>query len=197
MPHEFQLNQAIEILERTPSVLRAWLPGLSTMWTESDYGPDTFTVRDVIGHLLHCEHSDWIPRVRRILEDGDSIPFDPLDRYAQFEESRGRTLPELVDAFAAARATNLATLRELDLGETRLNMQGKHPAFGAVTLRQLLATWAVHDLNHLAQIAKAMATQYADAVGPWRDYLSILKTPGTRMDPEGAARARAAREKDS
>lgn len=190
----FDLAEGLAVLERTPRVLRAWLAGLSRAWTHSNYGEDTFSPFDVVGHLLQCELTDWLPRVRVILEHGSSRPFDKVDRYAQFEASRGRTLEQLVDEFEAARGRSVAALRAMNLTPAQLALQGWHPALGAVTLGQLLATWTAHDLNHLAQIAKCMATQYAEAVGPWRQYLGVLKMPVTRMDEEGARRRREANE---
>lgn len=193
MTHQFDLDQAVEVLERTPRVLRDLLSGLSRIWTHGDYGPDTFCPYDVIGHLIHGEHHDWLSRARIILEHGVTRPFDRYDRYAMFEESRGKTLDQLLAEFEQARIRNLAELRDLRLTPEKLALRGTHPVLGEVTLSQLLATWVAHDLNHLAQIAKAMATQYQEAVGPWRQFLGILKTPGTPMDAEGAERARRAR----
>ncbi|MCK6455851.1 MAG: DinB family protein [Phycisphaerae bacterium] len=190
---EFRLDEAIEILERTPHVLRAWLDGLGPHWTHRDYGEGTFTVFDVVGHLIHGEKADWLARTRIILEQGPDRPFDKYDRYAQFEDSRGKTLVQLLDEFERLRAANLVALRELRLTGEQLAKPGTHPALGRVTLKNLLATWAAHDLNHIAQIAKAMATQYADSVGPWREYLSILKSKPTPMDADGIRRAKAAR----
>jgi len=189
----YDLSTACEVLERTPRVLRAWLAGLSPCWTHSDYGPDTFSPFDVVGHLIHGEKADWIARARLIIEHGPRRPFDPYDRYAQFEESRGKSLGELLDEFERLRAGNLGALRGLEITPEKLRLRGTHPALGPVTLEQLLATWVAHDLNHLGQIAKAMATQYEQAVGPWREYLSILKGAPTRMDAQGAERAKNAR----
>ncbi len=189
----FQIDRSCDILERTPRVLRAWLAGLGSFWTHGDYGPDTFCPYDVVGHLIHGEKIDWIARTRIILEHGPARPFDRYDRYAMFEDSRGKSIDELLAEFERLRAANLAALRELHLTPEQLAARGTHPMLGEVTLSQLLATWVAHDLNHLAQIAKAMATQYEDAVGPWRQYLGILKSPVTRMDAEGAERRRRAR----
>jgi hypothetical protein len=189
----FDLRDDIEILQRTPAVLRAMLAGLGDDWVRANYGADTFSPFDVVGHLIHGEKTDWLPRARIILEHGTARPFEPFDRYAQFEESRGKSLGVLLDEFERLRAANLAALRDMRLTPADLARRGMHPALGEVTLEQLLATWAAHDLNHIAQIAKCLATQYADAVGPWKEYLSILKTPVTRMDADGAARARRSR----
>jgi hypothetical protein len=188
---KFDLDQAMEVLHRTPGTLRAMLAGLSDGWTRGNYGDDTFSPYDVIGHLITGEKTDWITRTRQILEHGTSKPFAKYDRYAQFEESRGKSLAQLLDAFEKLRKTNLTALRDLHLSSQELAKRGTHPALGEVTLENLLATWVAHDLNHIAQIAKAMATQYEDAVGPWRQYLGILKSPVTRMDADGAARRRA------
>ncbi|HMQ15683.1 MAG TPA: DinB family protein [Phycisphaerae bacterium] len=185
--------QAVEILSRTPGVLKAWLTGLSRAWTHGDYGPDTFCPYDVVGHLIQGERTDWIVRARIILEEGTARPFDRYDRYAMFESSAGRPLEALLAEFERLRAGNLAALRALALTPEQLSRRGRHPRLGEVTLSQLIATWVAHDLNHVAQIAKAMATQYQEAVGPWREYLGILKSPATRMDAEGAERARRAR----
>jgi hypothetical protein len=140
----------------------------------SNYGAATFSPFDVVGHLIHGEQTDWMVRVRVILEHGEARPFAPFDRYAMFEASKGKSMTELLRTFALLRAKNLADLRALHLTPEKLDGRGTHPALGGVTLRQLLAAWVVHDLNHLHQIAKAMAFQYQQEVGPWREYLSIL-----------------------
>ncbi|MGE3179992.1 MAG: DinB family protein [Phycisphaerae bacterium] len=171
---QFNLQHAVEILQRTPSVLRAMLSGLSAPWVSNNYGVDTFSPFDVVGHLIHGEKTDWMVRVRMILDDGESQAFAPFDRYAMYEASKGRTIDELLREFAELRAENLVSLAALHLDATNLALRGTHPAFGSVTLEQLLATWVVHDLNHIHQIAKSMAYQYREAVGPWREYLSIL-----------------------
>lgn len=189
---KFELQDAIAVLERTPGVLRSMLAGLDRAWTHSNYGDDTFSPFDVVGHLIYGEKSDWMGRVRMILEYGESRAFDPFDRYAQFEQSRDRTLDDLLDEFERLRTANLKSLRSMGLSESDFQKRGRHPALGTVTLGNLLATWVVHDLNHIAQIAKCMATQYEDAVGPWREYLGVLRTPITRIDADGAARRAAA-----
>lgn len=191
---DFDLRHAIPVLERTPRVLRTLLAGLDRAWTRSDYGEATFSPFDVVGHLIHGETADWIPRARIILEQGASRPFDRYDRYAQFEVSRGKTLEQLLDEFEQRRAASLAALRALQLTPEKLAARGMHPLLGEVTLSQLLATWVAHDLNHLAQVARCMAAQYGAAVGPWKEFLGVLKSPVTRMDDEGAARKRAAAE---
>jgi len=171
---EFTLHVALPVLERTPATLRALLSGLPSEWTDATEGPDTWSAFDVVGHLIHGERTDWIPRARIILEQGRSRPFDQFDRFAQFRDSAGKSLAELLDEFARLRAESLATLRSWKLTETQLSLEGEHPTFGAVTLRQLLATWTAHDVSHLAQISRVMAKQYRDAVGPWRAYLPIM-----------------------
>jgi hypothetical protein len=171
---DFELNDAVAILQRTPSALRAMLAGLPQSWTDSDEGPDTFSPFDVVGHLIHGERADWIARAQIILAQKPERRFTPYDRFAQFEESKGKSLDALLDEFARLRAENLAILRGWNLTEKQLSLDGEHPKFGAVTLRELLATWAAHDLSHIAQIARVMAKQYRDAVGPWREYLPIM-----------------------
>lgn len=170
----FSLPTALEVLERTPRTLEQMLGGLSPAWTDATEGPDTWSPYVVVGHLAHAERTDWIPRARIILAQGADRRFEPFDRFAQFRESEGKTLGDLLAEFAQARAESLATLAAWKLDDTHLALQGVHPAFGEVTLRQLLATWVTHDLAHIAQIARVMAKQHRDAVGPWRAYLSIL-----------------------
>ena len=171
---DFNLEQGTAVLERTPHVLRAMLDGLPPVWTDATEGGETWSPYVVVGHLIHGERTDWIPRARIILAQGDDRRFTPYDRFAQFEESKGKTLAALLDEFARLRADNLATLAGWQLGDAHLALQGVHPEFGAVTLRQLLATWVAHDLGHLAQVARVMARQYRDTIGPWRAYLSIM-----------------------
>jgi hypothetical protein len=171
---DFDLAAGIAVLERTPNTLHAMLGGLPSSWTEPNEGPDTFSAFDVVGHLVHGERSDWIPRARIILAQGKDRRFTPYDRFAQFEESKGKSLATLLDEFSTLRAENLKTLASWNLSDAQLALEGEHPKFGAVTLRGLLATWTVHDLSHIAQIARVMAKQYRDPVGPWREYLPIL-----------------------
>ncbi len=173
---KFQLDQAMEVLARTPVVLRGMLENVSDVWARSNYGPETFSPFDVVGHLIHGEKTDWMPRLRIILQHGESRPFEPFDRYAMYEESKGKSTGQLLDEFEHLRSENLRALRDLRLTEKQLTLRGTHPALGSVSADNLLATWVAHDLNHIAQIAKAMAYQYGDAVGPWREYLSILGT---------------------
>ena len=171
---EFELSEGVSVLERTPSVLRAMLGGLSAQWTERDEGPETWSPFVIVGHLIHGERTDWITRARIIVEQGADRRFAPYDRFAQFRESAGKSLDALLDEFAAVRRENLETLAGWHLSEDQLEQTGEHPEFGRVTLRQLLATWVTHDLGHIAQIARVMAKQYRDAIGPWRAYLPIV-----------------------
>ena len=171
----FELSNGIAVLERTPATLRAMLSGLSPEWTDATEGPDTWSPYVVIGHLIHGERTDWIPRAQIILAQGESRRFTPYDRFAQFRESEGKSLEDLLDEFATLRAANLATLQEWRLDDSSLSLEGEHPAFGAVSLRQLLATWVAHDLGHIVQISRVMAKQYRDAIGPWREYLSVME----------------------
>jgi hypothetical protein len=170
----FDLNQGIEVLERTPAAFRALLAGLTDGWIAADEGPKTFSPFDNVGHLIHGERTDWIPRARIILAQGAQRRFEPYDRFAQVRESAGKTLAQLLDEFAALRAQNLETLRSWRLSDAQLALMGEHPELGPVTLGQLLATWVAHDLGHLAQTSRVMAKRYREAVGPWRAYLPIL-----------------------
>jgi len=162
------------VLERTPRLLRAMLGGLPTSWTGVTEGPRTWSPRVVIGHLLHGEETDWIPRARIILERGESRPFTPYDRFAQFRRFGSMPSPKLLAAFARARARNLRVLRRWKLTARQLRLTGIHPEFGRVSLGQLLATWVAHDLGHVAQIARVMAKRYKTDAGPWVRYLSVL-----------------------
>jgi hypothetical protein len=171
---DFDLAEAVPLLERTPATLRTLLAGLPSAWTDANEGPDTWSPFDVVGHLIQGERTDWIPRARMILEEGRSRAFEPFDRFAQFRDSEGKSLAELLDEFERLRAASLATLKGWKLTDEQLSLEGEHPVFGAVTLRQLLATWTAHDVSHVGQIARVMAKQYRDAVGPWRAYLPIM-----------------------
>jgi DinB superfamily len=171
---DFDMATAVAVLERTPGTLRALLEGLPAGWTDGDEGPGTWSPYVVVGHLIHGERTDWIPRARIILERGANRRFTPFDRFAQLRESEGKSLGELLDEFARLRSENLATLAGWRLTEAQLALEGEHPEFGTVTLRQLLATWVAHDLGHVVQISRVMAKQYHDAVGPWRAYLSVM-----------------------
>jgi hypothetical protein len=158
---KFDVTQAIEVLQATPQVLRSLLGGLSEPWVRNNYGEGTFSPFDVVGHLIHGEKTDWMVRLRIILEHGEARPFDPYDRYAQFEESRGKSRAQLLDEFDRLRRANLAALSELRLRPEKLALRGTHPALGSVTAENLLATWVAHDLSHIAQIARCMATRSA------------------------------------
>lgn len=171
---EFDVKSTIEILEKTPAVLENLLGGLSEKWLTANEGPETFSPFDVVGHLVHGEKTDWVPRMQLILSDKPDKTFQPFDRFAQFAESEGKTLPQLLAEFRTLRERNLETLKSKQLTAADLAKTGIHPTFGAVTLEQLLATWTVHDLGHLAQIARVMSKQYKQAVGPWVDFLPIL-----------------------
>jgi hypothetical protein len=170
----FDWMDARASLAATPGLLDAWLRRLPPRWIAATEGPDTWSPFDVVGHLIHGEKTDWVPRLRLILRHGEHQPFEPFDRLAQFAASAGRTLPALVDEFAALRAANLAEVDAAALSETDLERRGRHPALGVVTVRQLLATWVAHDLDHVTQIARVMAWQYRDEVGPWRAYLRVI-----------------------
>jgi hypothetical protein len=170
----FELTEGIAVLERTPAAFRSLLAGLPDAWTAVNEGPDTFSPFDNVGHLIHGERTDWIPRARIILAQGTDRRFERYDRFAQVRESQGKRLAELLDEFSRLRAENLATLLSWNLTDRQLGLEGEHPELGRVTLRQLLATWVAHDLGHLAQTSRVMAKRYRDAVGPWRAYLPIL-----------------------
>ncbi len=173
----FDLNEAIPVLKRTPTVLRVLLLDLPESWIASTEGPGTWTPFDVVGHLIHGERTDWIPRVEHIRQHGDATPFPTFDREAMFSASEGLSLGALLDTFAGLRAESLDRLATLDLKEADLMRHGRHPEFGVVTLGQHLATWVAHDLSHVGQVVRAMARQYSSAVGPWQAYLSILDPP--------------------
>jgi DinB superfamily len=170
----FVLGEAIEILSRTPATLDALLRGLPEAWIGANEGGETWSAFDVVGHLIHGEQTDWMPRAKIILEHGDARPFEKFDRLAQFKAPAPRTLGSLLDEFAALRRRNLDDLRALALTPADLDRPGRHPELGPVTLGQLLATWTAHDLDHVMQISRVLARQYSDAVGPWRAYLRII-----------------------
>ena len=176
---EFSLAEAVAVLTRTPATLDALLRGLPNTWVHCNEGKDTWSALDIVGHLICGERTDdWMPRVRIILENGEARPFDPFDRFAQSRESQGKSLEQLLDEFARLRSENLAALQALNLQREDLTRRGRHPALGVVTLSQLLATWAVHDLTHVHQLSRVMANRYGDAVGPWSAYLGVLKCSG-------------------
>jgi hypothetical protein len=171
---EFDLAKAVPVLTRTPGVLEALLRDLSGEWITGTEGPETWSPFDVVGHLIQGDRTDWMPRVEQLLQFGETTPFHAFDRFAQFEASRGKTMPQLLDEFRQLRVASLGRLAALDLTAADFERTGKHPAFGRVTLSELLATWVAHDLDHIAQIARVMGRQYTDAVGPWREYLRII-----------------------
>jgi hypothetical protein len=168
------LVESLAILQRTPAVLDAALRGLPDAWTTADEGPNTWSPYVVLGHLIHGEKTDWLPRVERILQHGTALPFDTFDREAQFRDSTGKSLHQLLDEFGALRRKNLARLEQFKLQPRHLELQGTHPAFGPVSMRQLIATWTAHDLAHLLQITRVMAKRYKQEVGPWAAYLSVM-----------------------
>jgi DinB family protein len=172
------LQQTTALLARTPAVLDALVRGMPEEWTHRGEGAGTWTVFDIVGHLIHGERTDWIPRAKMILQFGDARAFEPFDRFAQQRESEGKSLSELLDVFSSLRRGNLTELRALNLQPSDLERRGRHPAFGVVTMGQLVSTWAVHDLTHLHQISRVMAHQYRDSVGPWSAYLGVLKCEG-------------------
>lgn len=172
------LPQTLSLLTRTPAALNALLRDLPETWTLRNEGENTWRPFDVVGHLIHGERTDWMPRAKMILQFGESRPFEPFDRWAQERENQGKSLDQLLDEFARLRSENLRDLRALNLGQEQLNLRGRHPALGVVTLSELLSTWAVHDLTHLHQISRVMAHQYRNAVGPWSAYLGVLQCAG-------------------
>lgn len=171
----FNISKSIEILERTPDVLIAMLHPISPDWTTSNEGGETWSVYDVVGHLIEGEKTDWIPRMEIILSKRKDKTFEPFNRFAQFEESKGSSLEKLLEEFKQLRKKNIELLRSKKLTDTSGQEKGIHPVFGEVTLAQLLSTWTVHDLNHISQIARVMAKQYKTEVGPWVEYLRILQ----------------------
>jgi hypothetical protein len=171
---DFDLALSTDVLQRTPTTLRALLDGLDEPWVRGTEGPDTFSPFDVVGHLIDGEETDWIPRARIILSRGPSLRFDPYDRFRHFARNADRWLTSLLDEFARLRAANLALLGTWKVTARELDLPGEHPSLGRVTLRQLLGAWVVHDLGHLAQVARVMAKQYREEVGPWVPYLPVL-----------------------
>ena len=175
---EHNLQNTIALLARTPLALDALLRDLPESWTLRNEGEGTWSPFDLIGHLIHGERTDWLPRARRVLQLGEDRPFDSFDRWAQTRESEGKSLAQLLDEFARLRSENLAALKAMNLQPKDLESRGRHPELGAVTLSELLATWAAHDLTHLHQLARVMAHQYREAVGPWSKYLGVLQCAG-------------------
>lgn len=172
------LDDTMSLLARTPSALDALLRGLPEFWTHASEGENTWSAFDVVGHLIHGERTDWIPRAKIILQYGETRSFDPFDRWAQARESQGKSLGELLDEFTRLRANSLQELRALHLTPEDLARRGRHPTLGVVTLSELLTTWAAHDLTHLHQISRIMAYQYRDAVGPWIKFLGVMQCAG-------------------
>jgi hypothetical protein len=175
---EFNVADAVAILTRTPASLNAMLRGLPNIWVRGNEGKDSWNAFDIMGHLIVGERTDWMPRARIILENGEARPFDPFDRFAQSKQNSDKSLEQLLDEFARLRGENLLALQALNLKPEDLKRRGKHPALGVVTLSELLSTWAVHDLTHMHQLSRVMAHQYRDAVGPWSAYLGVLKCSG-------------------
>jgi hypothetical protein len=171
----FQISEAVEILDRTPAVMDAMLRGRSPVWLHCRKGPSAFSPLDVLGHLIWGEMTDWIPRARMILEYQETKAFDPFDRFGFQHVIAGQRVEEVLDQFAKLRGNSVLALRGLGIGEQQLDLRGLHPELGPVTLRNLIATWAVHDLGHISQVQAAMASEYKDAVGPWKQYLTILE----------------------
>lgn len=170
----FNLKEATEILERTPAVLTSLLSGLSEKWIYNNEGGESWNPYDVVGHLVHGEKKDWVLRTKTILEYEERKTFEPFDRFAQFNDSKGKTLNDLLEEFAKLRKENITELMKLNLKENDLDKKGIHPEFGTVTLKQLLSTWVVHDLSHIRQIARVMAKQYKTEIGPWEKYLRVV-----------------------
>jgi hypothetical protein len=174
---QFNLDLSLDLLARTPGTLQALLDGVSESWARGTEGPETFSPFDNVGHLIDGEETDWIPRARIILAQGRSVRFEPYDRFRHKARNADRTLASLLAEFAKLRAANLALLESWRLTEAQLDLPGEHPGLGPVTLRQLFAAWVVHDLGHIAQVARVMAKQYKEAVGPWVPYLPVLTDP--------------------
>jgi DinB family protein len=172
------LESVTALLSRTPASLDALLRGLPEFWTRRNEGQDTWSAFDIVGHLIFADRTDWMPRLRRILNDGESVPFDPFDRLGQVRESQGKTLEQLLTEFAEVRDGCIKDLQALNLKPADFERRGKHPALGPVSASELLATWAVHDLNHMHQLSRVMAHQYGDAVGPFKAYLGVLHCNG-------------------
>lgn len=171
----YEIDKAIEILGRTPLVLETLLTGISEEWIRSNEGENTWSPYDIVGHFIHGEKTDWIPRAKIILSDADDKTFEPFDRFAQEKEDQAKPITELLAEFKQLRAENIKQLQTLEIDDLALKEKGIHPELGVANLRELLSTWVVHDLGHIAQISRVMAMQYKDEVGPWRAYLGILK----------------------
>ena len=171
---QYSLEKSYEILDRTPAVLKILLTGISEEWVINNEGPETFSPYDVVGHLVHGEKTDWVVRIKRILESGNSSAFDLFDPFAQYKDSEGKSLLQLLDEFEQLRKENIHWLKSVKLSATDLDKTGMHPVLGEVTMRHLLATWVVHDLTHIAQITRVMAKQYKEEIGPWTEFFRIL-----------------------
>jgi len=171
----FQIEKAVEMLSQTPSTVKSLLGNLSDDWTKNALDSENWSPFDIVGHLIHGEETDWIPRAEIILGQGENSIFEAFDRFAQFEKSKGKTINELIETFAVLRTKNIEILGEMNLDEKKLKLKGIHPELGEVTLEQLLATWTVHDLNHIKQLVTVLAHKYAENVGVWKQYLSILQ----------------------
>ncbi len=171
---EYEFYKALEILEQTPNTLKQFLSNLSDEWIFCNEGEDTWSAFDIVGHLIHGEKTDWIPRLKIMLNDSETKTFEPFDRFAQFEESEGKTMTQLLDEFSELRKQNISFLKPLNISEKDVAKKAIHPSLGEVTLKNLLSTWVVHDLGHIAQISRVMAKQYKNEVGPWAAYLSVL-----------------------
>jgi hypothetical protein len=173
---KFEINQTIAVLEKTPAVLSQLLTGLTPLWTHQNEGGDSWSPYDVVGHLVHGEKTDWMPRLEIILKNDPSQTFEPYDRFAQFEMSKDKSIKQLLDEFNTLRLDNLKTLRSKNISEEDLQKTAVHPELGTITLENLLSAWMVHDMGHIAQISRVMAKQYKDEVGPWPKYLTILNS---------------------
>jgi len=172
---EFSLEQSLEVLSQTPQVLEAYLSHLSPAWLHGNEGPETWSPYEVLAHLIVGEQTDWLARINIIMSDSEDKRFKPFDRFAHLNQGEHQPIAILLQEFRALRTKNLVALKALNIHEADLSLTGMHPEFGIVTLQQLIATWAVHDLGHIAQISRVMAKQYREAVGPWSAYLGILK----------------------
>jgi len=171
---KYSIDKALEIIERTPVILNVYLKNLSDEWILCNEGGETWSAFDVVGHLIHGEKTDWVPRLKLVLNDSENKTFEPYDRFAQFEESKGKTMKQLLNEFSELRLQNVAFLKSLNITESDFDKKAIHPSLGEVTLNNLLATWVAHDLGHINQISRVMAKQYKKEVGPWVEYLSVL-----------------------
>ncbi|MCT4629544.1 DinB family protein [Winogradskyella sp.] len=170
----YNTTKALEILEQTPKTLNSFLGNLSDEWIHNNEGENTWSPYDIVGHLIHGEKTDWVPRLKIILSNSKNKTFAPFDRFAQFEASKDKTITQLLNEFATLRHKNLTIVKQLNLSKVQLQLKGTHPEFGEVNLSQLISTWVTHDLGHIAQISRVMAKQYKTEVGPWTAYISIL-----------------------